>query len=119
MPWQVQNTRLYYPDMLLSIDGSWNEADTAKFSSGCRIRFKEASVVMDGERITVYPMQGDPYSPELPQTNHMAEEIRAFVEIIRGNAENQSNPPESARDTVRLMEKLFVSAKRNGEIINV
>lgn len=119
MPWQVQNTRLYYPDMLVSIDGSWNEADTAKFSSGYRIRFREASVVLDKGQVTVYPMHGEPYSPELPKTDHMAEEIRAFVKVIRENSENQNNPPESARDTVRLMEKLFVSAKRNGEIVNV
>ena len=119
MPWQVQNTRLYYPDMLVSIDGSWNEADTAKFSSGYRIRFREASVVLDKGQLTVYPMHGESYSPELPKTDHMAEEIRAFVKVIRENAENQNNPSESARDTVRLMEKLFVSAKRNGEIVNV
>ena len=118
MRYQVQNTRLYYPNMLVSIDGSWNEANTAKFSSGFRIRFEKATLLMDRNGITVYPMEGSPFSPELPQINHMTEEIRAFCAVIRG-AQNLKNPPESARNTVALMERLFESAAHDGEIVKL
>ena len=118
--WQVENTRLYYKNMLVSINGSWDEAATVRFSAGFRVRFDDASVVLEGGKVTVYPEKGEVYSPELPKTDHMAEEIRMFAHsIMDESVVNTSNPPESARDTVRLVEKLRESAAKNGEIVKL
>lgn len=118
--WQVENTRLYYKNMLVSVNGSWDEAATVRFSAGFRVRFDDASVVLEGGKVTVYPEKGEVYSPELPKTDHMAEEIRMFAHSIMDESiVNTSNPPESARDTVRLVEKLRESAARNGEIVKL
>lgn len=118
--WQVENTRMYYPNMLVSINGSWGEAATVKFSAGFRVRFDDASVVLEGGKVTVYPEKGEVYSPELPKTDHMAEEIRMFAgTILDDSVVNTANPPESARQTVYVVEKLRESAARNGEIVKL
>ena len=118
--WQVENTRLYYPGKLVSIDGSWGEAATVKFAAGYRVRFDDASVILEGGKVTVYPEKGEVYSPELPKTDHMAEEIRMFAgTILDDSIVNTANPPESARETVKLVEKLRESAARNGEIVKL
>ena len=119
--WQVSNTRLFYKDNLVVINGSWGEANTVKFSSGFRVRFETASVVADQSgKIVIYPDEGEPYSPELPKTNYMAEEIRTFAKtILDENFKNVNNPPESARETVRLVERLRESAAKNGEVVKL
>ena len=118
--WQVENTRLFYKDLLVVINGSWGEANTVKFNSGFRIRFENASVVADQSgKISVYPNEGEVYSPALPKTNYMAEEIRTFAKTILDDSfKNLNNPPESARETVRLVEKLRESAEKCGEVIS-
>ena len=118
--WAVENSRLYYNGVMVVADGSWNESDTAKFQSGFIARFENAEVICDASGLKVYPDRGDVFIPELPKTNHMAEEIRFFAStILDPDMKNEKNPPKSARETVRLIEKLRESAEKNGEIIKL
>ena len=118
--WAVENTRIYYKDKLVSINGSWGEAATVKFRAGYRVRFDDATVVFELGEVTVYPEKGEIYKPEIKKTNHMAEEIRMFAgTILDESIVNTANPPESARETVKLIEKLRESAARNGEIVKL
>ena len=121
MRFQAQNTRLYYKNMLVSIDGSWDEASTVHFCAGFRVRFEKASVILEGGRLTVYPEgEGEPYTPEIPQTDPMTEEIRMFVSLVGDpNLKNEKNTPESARQSVYLVEKLYESVARDGEIVRL
>ena len=62
--------------------------------------------------------EGEVYSPTLPKTNYMAEEIRTFAKsVLDDSYVNVNNPPESARETVRLVEKLRESAAQNGALV--
>lgn len=118
--WQVENTRMYYKDMLVVINGSWDESATVKFYWNYRVRLEKATVIFDGKTVTVYPDEGEVFSPELPKTDHMAEEIRMFAHtILDESLKNESNPPESARETVRVIEKLRESAALGGEIVRL
>ena len=117
--WSVVNSRLYYKDVMVVADGSWDESDNARFKSGFSARFENAQVTCDGKEVTVTPDHGEAFKPQLPQTNHMAEEIRYFASIILQSKENEKNPPESACATVRLIERLRESAAQDGEIIKL
>lgn len=121
MRWQAQNTRLYYDRILVSINGSWDEASTVPFNAGFRVRFEKASVILENGTLTVYPEgEGEPYTPEIPATDPMTEEIRVFASLVRDpSLPNERNTPESARQSVYLVEHLFESAKRNGEIVRL
>ena len=119
--WQVENTRMYYDDKLVVINGSWGEAATWKFKSSFRARFDKVTLLSDGHSVTVYPNEGEVFEAELANHNHyIMEEIRAFInDLIAGNFESEVNSPESARESVKIIEKLRESAERCGEIIKL
>lgn len=118
--WAMENTRLYYDDVMVVANGSWEESGTRKFQMSFIARFEQAEVILDSQGLTVYPNEGEPYAPELSGKNRMAEEIRLLAMTIADPAvKNEANPPESACKTVRLIEKLRESAAQNGAIITL
>jgi predicted dehydrogenase len=113
--WTVVNSRfLYNDDKIIVADASWNEAASTKFEMSYRVRFDNATVRLEGGKVTVYPDEGTPYDAELPRANRMAEEIKALASSVLENRENTANPPESAMMTVKLVEKLRESADMRG-----
>lgn len=113
--WQVVNTRLYYKDLTVIANGSWDEAYTIPFHMGFRARFEKASVVLDNG-LKVFPNNGEPFTPELPDTDCYAEEIRFFVNtLLDDTVVNSCNPAESAYQSVKLVEALRRSVALGGE----
>ena len=118
--WAVENTRMYFDDVMVVINGSWDEGRSYKFRSAFRAKFEKATVVSEDGKVTVYPDEGEQYEPEIKETDHLAEEIRFISELILDpEKKNEKNTPESACATVRVIEKLRESAERNGEIVNI
>ena len=75
----------------------------------------------DAHTVTVYPDEGEVFEAELDNNNHYSmEEIRSFInDLIAGKIDSEVNPPESARDSVKIIEKLRESAALGGEIIKL
>jgi predicted dehydrogenase len=118
--WAVENSRLYYKDVMVVADGSWDESAKTPFSCGFSARFEGAQVKFENGEVTVYPDEGDIFKPTLPETDYMAEEIRYLASLIlEPERINEKNPPESARQTVSLIEKLRQSADCGGQIIKL
>ena len=117
--WAVENSRLYYKDTMVVIDGSWDESATCRFRAGYRARFENATVMTENGEVKVYPDKGEPFIPDIPKVNIYGEEIRYFANTIMNNTENDRNPPESACATVKLIEKMRESADKNGETVAV
>lgn len=118
--WQVENTRLYYKDSMIVINGSWDEATGTPFRAGFRARFERASLLYDGASITVCPDGGERFAAPLTVANHMAEEIGYFASLILDpEKKNEKNPPESACRTVELVELLCKSADNGSKIIQL
>ena len=117
--WAVENTRLYYNNTMVVINGSWDEAKSCRFYWGFNAGFEEASIICDNGKVTVYPNDGEAYEAEIAPKDHMAEEIRYFVSTILGGEKNTVNTPESAMADVKLIEKLRESADKNGEIVKL
>ena len=108
--WQMENTRLFYPNVTVVADGSWNEGRNSPFSAGLRARFEKAQVVMQGYAVKVYPNEGDPFVPDIPVCRPFTEEFAYFIDLLLNDKENLENPPESAYKTVKLVELLRESA---------
>jgi predicted dehydrogenase len=109
------STRLEYDGVLAEAEASFDEARTVPFFMGYRARFEKATVILEGDRLTVYPTAGEPYSPELEKKDRIAEEIRCICDAIRGK-ENKDNPPSESVATIRLMEIIKKSAEGNRRI---
>lgn len=122
--WSVCNTRLFYKDVTVFANGTWDETASFPFRMGYLASFENATVTMDSKGVTVCPKDGKAYEPEITEiiekrNNHMAEEIRYIASLILDeSAENQKNPPESAKRTVELVETLRKSAAEQGKLID-
>mgnify|MGYP003299465068 CR=1 FL=1 len=117
--WQVENTRLFYPNLTVVADGSWNEGRKSPFSAGLRARFEKAQVVMQGYAVKVYPNEGDPFVPDIPVCRPFTEEFAFFIDLLLNNKENLENPAESAYKTVKLVELLRESADNGAATVSV
>ena len=117
--WQMENTRLFYPNVTVVADGSWNEGKKSPFSAGLRARFEKAQVVMQGYAVKVYPNEGDPFVPDIPVCRPFTEEFAFFIDLLLNNKENLENPAESAYKTVKLVELLRESADNGAATLPV
>jgi predicted dehydrogenase len=117
--WQMENTRLFYPNVTVVADGSWNEGRKSPFSAGLRARFEKAQVVMQGYAVKVYPNEGEPFVPDIPVCRPFTEEFAFFIDLLLNNKENLANPAESAYKTVKLVELLRESADNGAATLPV
>ena len=118
--WQYISSRFFYDQFCVEAVGSWMEAPGCRFAAGYRACFEKATVILEKNVITVYPVDGDPYNPEIGKENRMAEEIRLLARCINEGVEvNTVNTPESAAATVALVKKLCESADLGGKILEL
>ncbi|MEA4833006.1 MAG: Gfo/Idh/MocA family oxidoreductase [Oscillospiraceae bacterium] len=121
--YDLVHSRLVYSrgssDLSLTVEatGDWSLSPSFPFSSGYRVNAEKATIVCEGTKVTVYPIQGEAFSPELDNSEVFYSEIDYFRSIITSGAENTINPPESAALSVRLAESLRASADAGGTLL--
>jgi predicted dehydrogenase len=113
----IVHSRLIYNNgpIVLAI-GDWSQAGI-DFTADYRVGFENATVVYEQNIVTIFPRNGDKWSPILNDESPYLHEIEFFVDSIISGAHNTFNPPESAAATVKLIEALKKSAEENGQII--
>lgn len=121
MKMQVSHAVLQYDNMLVSIGGSWAEGKTFPFTFGIHVTAENATVIWRSpmEAPRVYPNEGEAYDLACPPPSHMSEQAHYFTRVVLGEIENETNPPESAMQTVVLVEKLKESAAAGGAVIEL
>ena len=118
--WQYISSRFFYDGLTVEATGSGMEPRSLPFAAGYRACFEKATVILQGNEITVYPVDAEPYKAEYGTENRMAEEIRLLASIINDPTfENTTNTPESAAKTVALVKTLCKSADNGGSIIKL
>ncbi len=116
--WQVVNSRFDYGNgTMIVADGSWDESKTRPFAVAYRVRFDHAELICQGSNLTVYPDEGDSFSPELEKKDRMAEEILCLCKSVLGEEVSDRISAYEAAKTVALVEKLCQSADSNGQIV--
>ena len=112
--YDIAHSRLYYPEFSMLAIGDWSQQGVP-FTSDYRVAFENATVDFAGGALTVYPREGEAYTPEWEPNNFYKDEIAFFAEMVENNLDNPQNPPESAALTVKLITALRESAEKNGE----
>ena len=112
----IAHTKLHYPDFAISVIGDWSQ-EGLPFTADYRVAFENATVDYKDDKVTVYPRDGEPYSPELDNTSFYSKEIRYFVDMLQNGTENIINRSESAALSVKLVEELCKSADLNGQVV--
>lgn len=114
----ICHTTFYYGDLPVTAIGTWSPG-RINFQSSYRVDFEKASLFYDGNQVTVYPENPEEssYVADTPGWDGYTGEIAYFAKVVAGEIINEKNPPESAKKTIELIEKMRESASRNGEKI--
>lgn len=105
----------------VTAEGSWAMTPTLGFEAGYVVTFEKAVVILDAKRpkpLCVYPMDGAPFEPKLPEGDGYAFEIQWFMDTLCGKKVDLITTPEQSRDSVRIVDAEKQSAK-TGNTINL
>ncbi len=122
MKGQITHAVMQYADgMLVSVGGSWAESKTFSFTYAIHVTAEKATIIRSSSmpKPRVFPSEGEPYDLECPAPNYMAEQARYFASVVLGETENTTNPPESAMQSVALVEKLKESVAKGGAVVDI
>ncbi len=115
---QLVNSRLFYENATVVIDGAWDEARPIPFYMGYDAKFENGSVTFDGASVKERRNGEAAVTVDLSAADRMEEELRHFVALARDPAlENRVNSAESAARSVALVHLLSESAAKGGAVL--
>lgn len=112
--YDIVQTALYYGDIPVTANGCWT-AGKIRFSASYKVDFEKATVVCEGGVVTVYPEEGEAFTPQLSGHDGYTEEISYFCDVVDGKIQNTRNPASSAAKSVKLIEAMKQSSDKHGE----
>ncbi len=113
------HTSLFYGDTQITAIGDWT-LNGMPFKASARISFESATVNYENSVLTVYPKNNSKsYAVPIEKTNAYYAELCYFCRIISGEIKNEKNPATSAAKTLKLIEKMRISADNSAKIIKL
>ncbi len=108
-------TSYIYDDAVVSAEGSWNYPADFQFTAAYWVKFEKATVVFDGAKIVVYPVEGGSFTPELEKVDigtagsgnisdlgGYYNELKYFVEMLENPAMPNIAPLSEGARSVEL-----------------
>jgi len=110
---------LYYQSVPITAIADWTRVGVP-FSASCSINFEQATVLFDGQTLTVAHKE-DGRNEIIPLSDESGYfgEISYFCDVIEGKTKNIKNPPQSAALSVKLVGEICKSADESGSIIKI
>ena len=114
-------TNFGYDNMVVTSSSSWAMSSSFAWESGFRVVFEQAVVVANthsDKPTLVYPEKGKPFEPKFKAKDGYEEEIKAFLAYLNGKLGEVPVSPESARDSVAIVDAERKSAK-TGKVVTL
>jgi len=109
----VDSKLMYADGKVVSAAADWSLCKGISFTATARVACEEATMIYSGGKLTVYQRDGSIIDDIAPRDG-ITSEIDYLTDIIAKGEPNRLNPPESAAETVRLVEMLARSAEDGG-----
>ncbi|MBI2437486.1 MAG: Gfo/Idh/MocA family oxidoreductase [Lentisphaerae bacterium] len=106
----------YAPGTLVQAEGAWEYNAGFPFSMTFRIALEKATLYFAGADLMLCPTPGSPRKVPVAPGDGYYHELKHFVDCIRRNRSSAIVPPQSALESVRLVEAEMKSA-RAGKIV--
>lgn len=101
-----------YGDVIIKIDGCWEEAKDYPFECSYRVSFEKATLEFRNNKLTVYPLEGGKLTPEFQEGDEFDinlgayyKELRYFINTINSGEEIKISTLEDALESVKLVIK--------------
>ena len=114
----VAHTTLHYGSAPVTVIGDWSLTGVP-FSETFRVNLEGATLVLEGGVLTVYPRDGQPFTPTMPAHDGYTAEIAYFCRIVKGELENTVNPAADSAKTIQLIEAMRKSAAKDGAVVQL
>lgn len=108
---------LMYEKFTATIMADWSLVNFP-FSSEYRVSFEKATIVDKDGTVTVYPLQGEPFKPEISSENGYTSEISHFMDVASGEHDHGKNHVRGAAETINIITLLAKSAEAGGRVID-
>ncbi len=89
------------------------------FTSEYRVCFEKATVTDVNGKVTVYPLDGEPYEAELSAESGYTAELSHFSDVSQGERDHGKNHVRDAAETIRIINLLAQSAEDGGRVMKV
>lgn len=115
------STSYRYPDgKLVLAEGAWEYAPGYPFSMTFSLHMDGASLHLSADgKLALYPVSGEPTEIPLDAGSGYFHELAHFLDCIEHGKNSPVLTPESARNSVRLVEAEIASAREGGTPINL
>lgn len=101
---------LYKDGPLVFAHNDWTLS--SPFAHGFRVNFERATLELGSGGLVLTEAEKKPVKVEFTRHSALVEETRYFIEVICGEHENLTNPPEASMQTIRLVRAEILSADR-------
>ena len=106
-------------DQLITAEGAWEYASSFPFGMTFSICMEEATLDMTRDtKLMLYPLKGKASEVKVPAGDGYFHELTHFVQCARANRASDIVSPESALNSVKLLEAELESVK-TGKAVNV
>jgi hypothetical protein len=89
------------------------------FAHGYRVNFEHATLEMDSRGVTLTKRGEQAQKVDFARTSALSNEVAYFAECAMGKHENEINPPESSRETIRLVTAEIASANGGANAVKL
>jgi len=114
------HTRFVYEDGKTVVAvGDWSLSRGFKFEQNFRVAFEGATVVYNGNTVTLYEGDNAPVPAPIKDADGIVEEIAYFVSMIADGVVNTVNTPKDSAGTIALVEKMMQSADAGGVLVDI
>jgi len=93
----------YDDEKVVFAESAWLPAQGVPFRMPFIAYLERAVVDFESTPLKVYPLDGEPYTPELSPVGAMTAEIKYFLECIEKGMPPAEASPQSTRDTIRMV----------------
>ncbi len=110
----------YTDTQLIVTEGAWEYASGYSFGMNFTIALEKATLAMNNDLgLYVYTLDGMTEAIQLPEGDGYFHEMRHFLQCIQEDKPSEIAAPDSAVNTIKLIEAEIKSAKLNGERVPV
>ncbi|NMO97620.1 Gfo/Idh/MocA family protein [Paenibacillus lemnae] len=115
--YDIVSTHYMYPDgKVLNAQADWTLKGDFGFSMTFRVNFERGNLTFQNNQLKVNPNEGPGFVADLPKDSGYYREIRYFLEAVRNGEPISICTPESAAESLEIVEAEMRSASRQSAL---
>lgn len=114
------STNYIYEDKVINAQDDWTiEGKDFGFAMTYRVNFEKGTLIYEGGKLTVYPVDDKSFTPELEEGSGYYREIKYFTQAIINDTPIEVAAPESTMETIKIANAEQESGEKQGQLVEL